>query len=124
MWRTISGAIGGLVAWVVIVTLLNIGLRHAVPGYAVAEPVMAFTLPMKIARLSIAVITSLAAGGIVRIIAPASRPAPWIVGGVMLLLFLPVHIQIWSHFPIWYHLFFLGTLVPSVALGARLRLRG
>jgi hypothetical protein len=122
MWRTVLGVIGGLVAWTVIVTLLNIGLRHALSGYAAAEPVLAFTLPMMIGRLSIAVLTSLATGAIVRAIAPESKRAPWIVGLVAVALFVPVHIQIWSRFPVWYHLFFLVTLVPLVVLGARLRL--
>jgi hypothetical protein len=36
----------------------------------------------------------------------------------MLALFTPVHIQIWSRLPVWYHLFFLGTLAPLAALGA------
>lgn len=51
MWRTVLGVVGGLAAWVVIVTLLNIGLRHALPDYAAAEPVLAFTLTMMVARL-------------------------------------------------------------------------
>ena len=124
MWRSVLGVVGGLAAWTLIVTLLNIGLRHALPGYAQAEPLLAFTLPMMIARLSMAAITSLAAGAVVAAIAPASRWAPWVVGLIILVLFLPVHIQIWPRLPVWYHLFFLVTLVPFVVLGAQLRLRG
>jgi hypothetical protein len=118
MKRTVFAVIGGLVAWTVIVSLINRGIRLALPGYAEAEPELAFTLPMMIARLAMAAITSLAAGAIVRAIAPASRPAPWIVGLVIAGLFLPAHIQIWSRLPLWYHLFFLVTLAPFVALGA------
>jgi len=124
MWRSVLGVVGGLAAWTLIVTLLNIGLRHALPGYAQAEPLLAFTLTMMIARLSMAAITSLAAGAVVGAIAPASRWAPWAVGLIILALFLPVHIQIWPRLPVWYHLFFLITLVPFVVLGARLPLRG
>jgi hypothetical protein len=120
MWRTILSIIGGLVAWIVIVTLLDIVLRTGIPGYHAAEPTLAFTLGMKIARLSIAILTSLVTGAIVRAIAPASRLAPWIVGLVLLAFFLPVHIQIWHRLPIWYHLTFLVTLAPVVALGALL----
>jgi len=123
MVRTILGAIAGLLAWAVVVTAIDIGLRHAMTGYAAAEPLMAYTLPMMIARLAMAVVTSLIAGAVVGWVAPASRIAPWITGLVMLALFLPVHIRIWPHFPVWYHLFFLLTLAPLVALGARLRLR-
>jgi hypothetical protein len=124
MWRAILGIIGGLVAWTAVVTCIDIGLRHALPGYQAAEPTLAFTLAMMIARLSMAAFTSLVAGAVVRAIAPASRFAPWIVGLVLLALFLPEHIRIGSRLPLWYHLVFLITLAPLVALGAQIRLRG
>jgi hypothetical protein len=118
MWRTVLAVVGGLVAWMLVATVLNIGLRHALPGYSEAEPVLAFTLAMKIGRLSLAVIASLAAGVVARSSAPASKAAPWIVGFIMLVFFVPGHIQLWSRLPVWYHLFFLITLAPAVALGA------
>ena len=118
MWRTIAGILAGFVAWVVVVTVLNWGLRLWLPGYAQAEPVMLFTLAMKVARLAIGALSSIAAGAVVRLIAPASRLGPWILGVVMLALFVPDHIHLWSRFPIWYHLTFLITLAPLVALGA------
>ncbi len=119
MWRTVLAVLGGLVAWVVIVTLINFGLRAALPGYTAAEHTLDFTLTMKIARLTMAAATSLLAGVATRAIAPSSRWAPWIAGGVLLLLFLPQHIYIWDKFPVWYHLSFLMPLVPLVVLGAR-----
>jgi hypothetical protein len=124
MWRTIGAIIAGLVGWAVIVTVINWGLRLGIPGYRLAEPTLVFTLGMKIARLAMAAITSIAAGALVRAIAPQSRLAPWIVGLVILALFLPAHIHLWHRFPIWYHLSFLVPLVPLVALGAWLVRRG
>ena len=121
MWRTVASVVGGLVAWVLIVTLLNFGLRLWLPGYAAAEPAMAFTLVMKIGRLAESALACLAAGALTRLIAPSSRAAPWVVGLVLLACFVPIHIQLWSKFPIWYHLTFLLTLVPMVVLGASLR---
>lgn len=123
MVRTFLSVVGGLVAWAVIASLLDIGVRHGIPGYREAEPTLLFTLPMKIARLSLAVIASLGAGFVTRWIAPASRIAPWVVGLVMLALFLPSHIQIGARLPLWYHLFFLLTLAPLVVLGAQLKIR-
>ena len=120
MWRTIGAIAAGIVAWAVVVTLLNFGLRLWLPGYVQVEHALLFTLPMKIARLSIAAVTSLVAGALVRAVAPASRWAPWIVGLVILLLFLPSHVYLWARFPIWYHLTFLLTLVPLVVIGSRL----
>lgn len=124
MRRTIVAIIAGLVAWAVVVTALNWGLRLWLPGYRQAEPTMVFTFSMKIARLVMAAVTSLAAGAVVRAIAPESRFGPWIVGVVVLALFLPAHIHLWHRFPIWYHLSFLVPLVPLVALGALLVPRG
>lgn len=120
MWRTVIGILAGFVAWVVVVTVLNWGLRLWLPGYAQAEPAMLFTLSMKIARLSIGALTSLAAGAVVRAVVPRSRAAPWILGLLMLALFIPDHIHIWTKFPLWYHLTFLLTLAPLVVLGAML----
>src|SRR6185436_964244 len=121
MWRTILAVIGGLMAWTLVATLLDIGLRLVRPGYREAEPALAFTLTMMIARLSLAVIASLAAGAAARSIAPASNLAPWIIGLVALAIFLPEHIRIGARLPLWYHLFFLVTLAPLVGLGARIR---
>lgn len=118
MWRTIGAIIAGLVAWTVIVTILNWGLRLWLPGYVEAEPTMVFTLGMKIARLVMAAVTSIAAGLLVRMIAPKSNWAPWIVGLILLAVFMPDHVRLWHRFPVWYHLTFLITLAPLVALGA------
>jgi hypothetical protein len=124
MWRTIGATVAGLAAWAVVVTVLNFGLRLWLPGYVQVEHAMLFTLPMKVARLLMAAVTSLVAGALVRAVAPASRWAPWIVGLIILVLFLPSHIYLWTKFPIWYHLTFLLTLVPLVVLGAQLWPRG
>jgi len=123
MGRIVVGVVAGIVGWIVIVTILNFGVRALLPDYHAAEPTMVFTLTMKIARLTIAALTSLAAGALVRTIAPKSRLAPWIVGLVLLALFVPEHIRIWDKFPVWYHLTFLVTLAPLVWLGARLARR-
>lgn len=118
MRRTIVAIIAGLVGWAVIVTVINWGLRLGLPGYRLAEHTLVFTLGMKISRLTMAAVTSVATGVLVRAIAPRSRLAPWIVGLLVLALFLPAHIQLWHRFPIWYHLSFLVPLAPLVALGA------
>ena len=87
MWRTIMGILAGFVAWVLVVTVLNWGLRLWLPGYAHAEPAMVFTLSMKVARLAIGALASLAAGALVRVLAPQNRLAPWVLGVALLALF-------------------------------------
>lgn len=117
MWRALVSIVAGLVAWAVIVTLLNFGLRAALPGYHAAEATLQFTLAMKIGRLTEAAITSVAAGAVVGMIAPSKRWAPWLVGLIVFAMFVPVHVGLWNRFPVWYHLAFLAPLVPLVALG-------
>jgi len=120
MWRTIGGIVAGVIAWAAIVTLLNFGLRAAIPGYHAAEATLQFTLAMKIGRLAEAAVTSIVAGAVVGVIAPRSKWAPWIVGLIILALFLPEHVKLWGSFPIWYHLSFLVPLVPFIVIGAML----
>jgi hypothetical protein len=120
MWRTLASVVAGLVAWAVVVTLLNFGLRAAIPGYHVAETTLQFTMTMKAGRLIEAALSSIAAGAIVSLIAPSKKWAPWIVGLIVLAMFLPVHVQLWNKFPVWYHLAFLVPLVPLVVFGGSL----
>lgn len=120
MWRTIGSIVAGLVAWAVVVTILNFGLRAAIPGYHAAEATLQFTMAMKIGRLTEAAITSVVAGAIAGLIAPTKRWAPLAVGLITLAMFLPEHVKLWNHFPVWYHLSFLVPLVPLVVLGGLL----
>lgn len=117
MKRFILGLIVGLAVWVLVASLLNRILRFGLEGYAAAEPQMTFTHAMMAARLALGALASLAAGAVTRAVAPSSTRALWLLGGVLLAAFIPVHIQLWAKFPVWYHLVFLGTLVPLVALG-------
>jgi len=120
MKRSIVALITGLVLWGLVATLLNRGLRAGLAGYALAEPTLTFTREMKIARLILGALASLAAGAATGLIAPARRSLPWVLGAIILAAFIPAHVHLWPKFPVWYHLVFLGTLVPLVALGAAL----
>lgn len=124
MKRSILALLAGLALWALVATLLNFGLRAGIAGYRLAEPTMNFTLGMKIARLILAALASLAAGAATGLIAPSKRSVPWVLGAIILALFIPAHVQLWAKFPVWYHLTFLGTLVPLVALGAAAARRG
>lgn len=120
MKRSVLALLAGLALWVLVASLLNRGLRVGFTGYAAAEPTMTFTLGMKLARLLVGALASLAAGAATATIARSKTGLPWMLGAILLLAFLPMHLQIWARFPVWYHLAFLGTLVPLVALGAAL----
>ena len=96
-----------------------IALRSYWHDYAIVEPTLAFTLSMRLARLLVGVACGLGAGIVIGLIAQRRTLMPWVIGAVLLAQFLPSHYQLWAKFPVWYHLFFLLTLAPLIALGAR-----
>ena len=120
MKRSILACLAGLLMWIVVVTVINRVLRLSLANYTGAEHTLQFTLGMKWARLLMAIVTSLVAGAVTRWISPSSRWAPLILGSVVLAMFVPLHIAIWSKFPVWYHLTFLLTIIPAVLVGALL----
>jgi hypothetical protein len=120
MKRAIIAVVAGFVAWLLAATLLNLGLRGALEGYAAAEPHMTFTLTMLAGRLIVGALSSLAAGAVAGAIAPRGSRSPWVLGAILLAAFLPEHLlRLWHVFPVWYHLTFLVSLVPLVVLGAQ-----
>jgi len=120
MKRFILACLAGLLTWLVVVTVINRVLRLSLPNYTAAEHTLQFTLGMKWARLVMAIVTSVVAGAVTGRVSGSRRWASLIVGGVVLAMFLPVHIAIWSKFPAWYHLTFLLTIVPAVLVGGLL----
>jgi hypothetical protein len=118
MKRAILAFFAALVTWLLMVSVLNRGLRIALTGYAVAEPKMTFTVGMMIARLTIAAITSVIAGAVAGWISPMGVRVAWVMGALLLVLFIPEHVRLWNAFPLWYHSTFLVTLVPLVVLGS------
>src|SRR5215471_10763055 len=104
MVRSILAVVAGFVVWALVATLLNFGLRAGLAGYAQAEPTMTFTLGMKVARLVLGALASLAAGAAAGLIAPSKTGPGWVLGAIILAFFITVHIQLWTKFPVWYHL--------------------
>jgi len=119
--QKVIGVVAGLIAWTVLVTLLNLGLRHGWPAYAAVEKAMAFTFPMMAARLGESAASSLVSGWVAARI--GGRIAALVAGLMLLLMFVPVHYQLWQHFPIWYHLTFLVSLPALSVIGGRLARR-
>ncbi|HMF93215.1 MAG TPA: hypothetical protein VKE96_02940 [Vicinamibacterales bacterium] len=120
MLKITFGVIAGLVAWILLVTLSGLILRAAWPAYAAVAESMAFTLPMLVARLAISAVTLLAAARITAFVAPKARTATLLLGAILLVAFVPIHINLWNRFPAWYHVTFLLTLIPLSVLGGRL----
>src|SRR5262249_32313565 len=120
MLRSILAVVVAVITWVVVATIGNRILRAALPGYSEVEVAMTFTLTMMICRLVLGLVSSLCAGFVCAAIARRSNVAPKVAAAIMVILFLPVHYMLWAKFPIWYHLFFLITLAPTMLIGAAL----
>lgn len=123
MWRNVGAFVAGFLSWAVVGWLAFVLLRAVWPEYAAAEPAYAFTLPMQLSRLLIGVLCSIAAGCAVAGVMRRRSLVPWILGVVLTAIFTPFHIQLWDKFPVWYHLFFLLTLIPILGYSARLLLQ-
>src|SRR5262245_7676499 len=111
MWKAIGGVVAGLAAWIVVTTIAGLILRAAWPEYASVAESMRFSLGMKVARLAIGAVATLAMGWVTGAIARSST-AIVVAGSILLVAFIPVHISLWDKFPVWYHLTFLLSLVP------------
>jgi hypothetical protein len=118
--RAILAIIAGFVVWWVVATLGNFAVRLLYPGYTEVEKAMTFTLGMMLARLILGAVASIVAGVACAAIAPRTRWPGYALALLLLALFIPVHVFLRDKFPLWYHLVFLGSLVPLVLLGARL----
>ena len=122
MIRSTIAVIVGLLAWGVCAIALNLLLRLTLPGYTAAEPQMQFTTGMMLARLALpGGIPSIAAGFTGAWIAPGNGRVIAALIGILLLVFVPAHYNLWTKFPLWYHVTFLGSLILLTWIGAKLR---
>jgi hypothetical protein len=117
MTRKIIGVLAGLSIWLAIALLAGFMIRNTWPEYVSVAGAMAFTFPMQIARLAIAAVATLVMGAVTARIT-RSVVASLTPGFILLLFFIPEHVILWHKFPLWYHLWFLATLVPLTYLGS------
>ena len=109
-----------LVAWCLIAVVIaqtgNMAARIFWPDYAAAEPTKAYSLAMLVARLAVGALCTAVAGCVTTIIARDGRAA-WLLGGIFLAISLPIHLfRVWADYPAWYHIVYLGYLVPIAGL--------
>ena len=118
--RGAIAVIAGFVVWFAVATLGNLIIRGLLPGYTEVEESMDFSLTMMIARLVLGAVASVVAGLACAAMTQGPRWPLYLFGLLMLLMFIPVHAGLWTTFPLWYHLIFLGTLLPLIVLGGYL----
>jgi len=119
-WKIPVGALINGVSWIALGTIFIIPIRLAWPEYAAVERAMTFDVSMLEMRLAVSAVASLLAAFIAGLAVQDNRYAP-LVGGLLLLgMFIPVHINLWDKFPIWYHATFLTSLPVLASIGGRL----
>ena len=121
MKKIVLGVLAGLVTWIVAASVGNRLLRAGIPGYADVESTMVFTQAMLLARLALGAVSTLLAGYVAAWVSGASVGGAKALTGVLLVLFVPLHVSLWPKFPAWYHLVFLASLVVFTLAGAKLR---
>jgi len=118
--RAVLAVATGLCVWFAAATLGNFVLRALLPEYTAVERAMNFTLTMLVARLFLGAVSSLAAGAACAAVSRSSKASGYMLAALLLALFVPVHVDLWEKFPLWYHAIFLGSLVPLSILGTKL----
>lgn len=112
--------VGLVIGFSVGVVLGQVGLyllRELWPAYLAVDPSKSYTSAMLFTRLTIGALSAAAAGYITTVIAADNGKAAWSLGGLFLLLSLPIHLlYLWNAFPVWYHIIYLTYLVPSTGL--------
>src|SRR4029453_11081271 len=118
--RAIAGVVGGLVAWMLIATIGNLGMRAVWPPYAESESTMTFTIAMLTVRLVLGAVSSLGAGMACAWITRRNGRAVSALAVILVVMFIPAHYRLWEKFPLWYHVVFFASLVVMAPLGAML----
>src|SRR5690349_8937028 len=91
IFKTVGAVLAALVTWIFVATVLNLPLRISWPRYHEAETAFNFTLTMKLARLALGAVSSLAAGFVAAWIGKDRMRAATLSGIVLLGLFIPDH---------------------------------
>jgi hypothetical protein len=123
VWRDAGGVVAGTASWWLVAAAGSWLLRVSSPDYATAEAAADFTTTMLLARLLVGAASSFVAGSVCGVIAGPDSIAPGIVAAVMLVLLVPIQYSVWDDFPNWYHIVFLGSLVPIIWRSAKLASR-
>jgi hypothetical protein len=126
MKRIFIAVLAGLLCWAAFGSLLIGALRLFWPAYEAVHPTRDFAFPMLLARLAVGAVATVAAGALVKRVAGTSDREVAVFGGLLLLVSMFDHLQepTWSNYPLWYHLVFLGYLLPLTWLGGRFGRRG
>ena len=122
--RTIFAVLAGLLFFLAAEIGASLAARAFWPGYAEAAINRSYSLPMLIARLMVGALATIGSGWVASRISGNPRNAALSFGVALFAISLVWHINIWPEYPAWYHLVWLGCIIPGAVLGSRLSLKG
>jgi hypothetical protein len=117
MLKQFMGVMAGYLVWTVVFLGGSTLLRSAMAGVHDAEGLTRDPLAL-VLYLVLSFAASFLAGRTTARLAGAVRPV-FILAGLLLATGIPVQIGSWDQLPVWYHLIFLGMLVPMTLAGGR-----
>ncbi|MGB0715149.1 MAG: hypothetical protein ACPGXK_04680 [Phycisphaerae bacterium] len=123
MGRIVIGVIVGFVVWSVMWVAAGAVAKGVFADSisedgAISDPVALVTV------LFLSMACSLVSGAVAGIIAPlAVRKTAMTLGLLLLVVGIAVQVSGWDKLPVWYHVLFLGLLVPMTLRGATLTSR-
>ena len=122
MGRIILAVVAGFVLWSALWLIAGLVVLAVVPdGYA-EDGRTVISAGILLVFALVALVVSLVAGWLAMLVGrEGGRRAAMILAGLLLLVGLTVEISGWAYSPVWYHLVFLGLLVPATMAGAALK---
>lgn len=120
MLRNVLGVIAGFALWSVLWLGGAMALRAVAPG-AFDEQGTVVDPGVLAALLGLSATCSLASGWLAAAIGRRARLATTLALGIVLLgVGVMVQMSVWDQMPLWYHVPFLGLLIPASAAGGAL----
>jgi len=121
--RLVAGILLGAVMWLIAVAALGFVLGRLWPEMAAVTDMKALTLSMLAARLCVSGVSSVISGFGAALISRERVKGALGAGILLLAVFVPYHLTIWTNFPLWYHLTFFVSLPVLSLLGGALSSR-
>ena len=118
--RIILAVLAGATAWAILWNVGTLGAQRAFPD--ILNPALPITYTgILLALIGYSVVLSVLAGFVTsKAAGKTPMPAVWALAILQLSIGLAVQVAGWQLMPVWYHLIFLGLLVPATVYGGRL----
>jgi len=122
MGRIILAVVAGFVFWSALWLVAGVVVYAVVPDAYDEDGGATFTAGVLLVYIVVALMISLIAGWLAALIGrDAGHKSAMVLALVLLAVGLAVEISTWADAPVWYHLVFLGLLVPATMGGAALK---